>query len=126
MQINIGAKNGNTYQVETENPNNVIGRQIGDQVDGENFNLPGYTLEITGGSDKQGFPMRENIDGTERRKVLIKDGSGIQPERKGVKHRKSVRGNTVSDEIQQLNVKVVEEGDQSIEEILNEDEEEEE
>lgn len=125
MQVNIGATNGKTYQVELENPESILGKQIGETFQGGIVDLDGYELEITGGSDKQGFPMRENIDGSERQKKLIKDGSGIQTNKDGVKQRKSVRGNTVSEEIQQLNVKVVEEGDQEIEEALNESENEE-
>jgi len=124
MQINIGAKNGKAYQIELENPNTILGKEIGDEIEGETVDLPGYTLKITGGSDKQGFPMRENIEGSERRKVLLQDGPGIRPDRKGVKHRKSVRGKTVSEEIQQLNVQVIEQGDQEIEEILEDEEEE--
>ncbi len=123
MQINIGTSDGQIYQTEAE-PENFVGKKIGDTFEADFMGLEGYKLKITGGSDKSGFPMRKSIEGSERKRVLIEGGSGIRPEEKGVKRRKSVRGNTVSTEIQQLNTRVVEEGSKPVEELLgNEDEE---
>ena len=34
----------------------LIGRSIGDKIDGIFVNLPGYRLQITGGSDGSGVP----------------------------------------------------------------------
>jgi small subunit ribosomal protein S6e len=67
--------------------------------------------------------MRETIEGSERERVLIEEGSGIDEDEDGVRKRKSVRGKRVSDEIQQLNTRVVKEGSKSVEELLGEDEE---
>lgn len=125
MQINIGAQNGEVYQTESE-AENFVGKQIGDTFNGEVIELNGYELKITGGSDKSGFPMRKSIEGNERSRVLIGDGAGIRPEEKGDRLRKSVRGNTVSTEIEQLNVKVVEEGGKSLEDHFSEEEDSEE
>lgn len=122
MQVNIGNSDGNVHQIETE-PEKFVTREIGDEVYGDSLGLDGYTLEITGGSDKSGFPMRKSIEGSERRRVMIEDGSGINSEEDGIRKRKSVRGNTVSTEIEQLNMKVIEEGSKSIEDLLDEDEE---
>ena len=122
MQVNIGTSDGNVHQIETE-PEKFVTKEIGDEVDGSSLGLDGYTLEITGGSDKSGFPMRKSIEGSERRRVMIEDGSGINSEEDGIRKRKSVRGNTVSTEIEQLNMKVIEEGSKSIEDLLDEDEE---
>lgn len=124
MQITIGTKDGETFQTEVEDASQLTGKKIGESFDGGIIGLSGYELQITGGSDKQGFPMRKSIDGTARRRVLLEDGSGIQEDEKGMRRRKSVRGNTVSDEIQQLNTTVVEEGSKSVEDLLGEDEEE--
>ena len=124
MQINIGSKDGNVYQTESE-VENFVGKQIGETFNGEVLELNGYKLEITGGSDTSGFPMRKSIEGNERRRVLIDDGAGIRPEEQGKKKKKSVHGNTVSNNIEQLNVKVVEEGGKSLEEHFSEDEDEE-
>ena len=125
MKVTIGTKDGETFQTEVEDNSQLIGKEIGEEFDGGLVGIPGYTLEITGGSDKAGFPMRKSIEGSERQRVLIEDGSGIQAEEKGTKHRKSVRGRTVSGQIEQLNTTVVEEGSKTVEEILEGDEEEE-
>lgn len=121
MQITIGTEDGETFQKEVEENPQVVGKSIGETFEGGIIGLEGYTLEITGGSDKQGFPMRESIEGVERRRVLLGDGTGIREDGDGVRRRKSVRGNTVSGEIQQLNTKVVESGDKSVEELLEEE-----
>lgn len=124
MKITVGAEDGTTHQIEIDEASQLVGHKIGETFDGGIVELPGYKLEITGGSDKQGFPMRRSIEGSERRSILIGEGSGIQAE-EGVRRRKSVRGNTVSTNTEQLNTKVVESGSKSIEEILEEDSEEE-
>lgn len=124
MQVTIGTKDGETFQTELEDPSQLTGKQIGEEFDGGIVGLEGYTLEITGGSDKDGFPMRESIEGTVRRKVLLKKGAGINEQEDGVRRRKSIRGNTISEEIQQLNTTVAEEGSKSVEELLNQEEEE--
>ena len=123
MQITIGTDDGQTFQTEIEESAKLVGKEIGDEFDGGIVGLSGYTLKITGGSDRSGFPMRETIEGSERERVLIEDGSGIDVSEDGVRERKSVRGKRVSDEIQQLNTTVVEEGSKSVEELLGEDEE---
>lgn len=124
MKITIGNTDGNTYQTETEEIPQIYGKQIGDEFDGGIVGLEGYTLKITGGTDRQGFPMRKSIEGAERKKVLLEKGSGIREDEDGVRRRKSVRGNTVSGEIEQLNTVVTEEGSKSVEELLNEEDEE--
>lgn len=123
MQITIGTDDGQTFQTEIEESAKLVGKEVGDEFDGGIVGLSGYTLKITGGSDRSGFPMRETIEGSERERVLIEDGSGIDVSEDGVRERKSVRGKRVSDEIQQLNTRVVEEGSKSVEELLGEDEE---
>ena len=125
MQINIGTQNGEVYQEES-NVENFVGKKIGETFNGEVLGLNGYELEITGGSDTSGFPMRKSIESNERSRVLIKDGAGIRPEEKGDRLRKSVHGNTVSKNIEQLNVKVVEEGGKSLEDHFSEEEDSEE
>ena len=123
MQITIGTQDGQTFQTEIEESAKLVGKEIGDEFDGGIVDLSGYTLKITGGSDRSGFPMRETIEGSELEKVLIEEGSGIDVSEDGVRERKSVRGRRVSNQIQQLNTTVVEEGSKSVEELLGEDEE---
>ncbi|MFB6209391.1 MAG: 30S ribosomal protein S6e [Candidatus Nanohaloarchaea archaeon] len=122
MKVTVGNSDGETHQIEVEDSSKLVGKKIGEEIDGGIIGLEGYSLEITGGSDKQGFPMRESIEGAVRRRILIEEGQGIREDEEGVRRRKSVRGNTVSEEIEQLNTRVVDEGSKPVEELLsNED-----
>ncbi|MEM3377415.1 MAG: 30S ribosomal protein S6e [Candidatus Bathyarchaeia archaeon] len=85
-----------------------IGRKIGEIVDGSIVDLPAHKLQITGGSDKDGIPMRANVHGGGRRKVILSGGTGFNPKREGERRRKTVRGNIITDEIVQINAKIVE------------------
>lgn len=112
-------KTKKAYQKEVDqSASGLIGRKIGDVVDGSFLGLPGYKLEITGGSDNQGFPMRKDVEGTARKKIILSQPPGFHPERKGQRKRKSVRGNTISAEISQVNTKVVEYGKKPLSELL--------
>ncbi|MCS7124244.1 MAG: 30S ribosomal protein S6e [Candidatus Bathyarchaeota archaeon] len=97
-----------TVELEDARAAPLIGKKIGDTIDGAIFGLSGYKVQITGGSDKDGFPMRPNVHGGVRRKVVLSGGVGFNPEQKGQRRRKMVRGNVITDEIVQLNVKIVE------------------
>ena len=104
-------KSKKAWQVEKDAPG-LLGRKVGEQINGSLIGLNNFTLEITGGSDKQGFPMRYDLPGSERKKVLLSKGPGFNSTRKGMRKRKNVRGNTISEEIIQVNLKIVEgEGD---------------
>lgn len=86
----------------------LIGKKIGDVIDGTVLGLPGFKVKITGGSDKDGFPMRPNVHGGVRRSVVLSGGVGFNPQKKGERKRKKVRGNVITDEIVQINAKIVE------------------
>ncbi len=118
-------KNGKSYQtnVEGHHANSLIGKRINDEVDGIFVNLPGYKLKITGGSDFDGFPMKKNIPGPGRKKILGKGGAGFKNLKGGVRKKKTVRGNTISPDISQLNMKVIEHGPKSIKDIFEEEKE---
>jgi small subunit ribosomal protein S6e len=61
-----------------------------------------------GGSDKDGVPMRPSVHGGVRRNVVLSGGVGFNPKNKGERKRKAVRGNVLTDEIVQVNTKIVE------------------
>jgi len=113
-------KSRKAWQIEKEVPS-LIGKKIGENFDGSSIGLSGFSLQITGGSDKEGFPMRPDLPGVSRKKVLLTKGVGFSGTKKirkvkykvkGMKKRKYVRGNTISDAIMQVNCKVVQgEGD---------------
>ena len=86
----------------------LIGRRMGEVIDGSIVDLPGHKVQITGGSDKDGFPMRPNVHGGVRREVVLSGGVGFNPETRGARRRKTVRGNVITDEIVQVNMKIVE------------------
>lgn len=88
----------------------LIGKRIGDKIKGEILELPGYEFEITGGSDNAGFPMRRDVLGSQRKKVLIVSGVGIRKNRDGNRRRITVAGNTIYDGTVQINMKVVKHG----------------
>jgi small subunit ribosomal protein S6e len=85
----------------------LIGRKIGEIIDGSIVDLPGKKVQITGGSDKDGFPMRPNVHGGVRRQVILSGGVGFNPRQEGERRRKTVRGNVITDEIVQVNMKIV-------------------
>ena len=102
--------------------NALVGKSIGEEIDGIFVELPGYKLKITGGSDKSGVPMRGDLDGNQRRKILMKGYVGFNPVRGGQRKRKLVRGRTLSSDISQVNLKVIDYGPKSIEELLKPEE----
>jgi len=83
-------------QISGHHANSLIGKKIGDEVDGIFISLPGYKLEITGGTDKNGFTMRRDFPGVGRRKLLLSKGLGFNSKEKGLRKKKSVRGNTIN------------------------------
>ncbi|TIA98648.1 hypothetical protein E3P96_03114, partial [Wallemia ichthyophaga] len=75
----------------------------------------GYIFRITGGNDKQGFPMKQGVLLPHRVKLLLKAGhSCYRPRRTGERRRKSVRGCIVNTDIAVLSVAIVKQGEQEI------------
>lgn len=118
-------KNGRSYNtvVSGQHANRLLGMKIGDEFDGLFVSLPGYKLRIMGGADKDGFPMRRDLPGQLRKKVVLSGGVGFHPETKGQRRRKYIRGNTISSDIVQVNMKVTSYGPRTIEEQLKQEEE---
>ena len=85
-----------------------IGRRLGETLDGSAVDLPAHTVQILGGSDKDGVPMIGNVHGGIRRRVVLSTGTGFKGTKKGERRRKTVRGNIITDEIAQINMKIVE------------------
>lgn len=101
---------GTSKTVELEETRTVplIGRRVGEILDGAVVGLSGHKVRITGGSDKDGFPIRPNVHGGVRRKVILGGGVGFNPKDEGQRRRKMVRGNVITDEIVQINMKIME------------------
>ena len=88
------------------------GMKIGEIIKGGLIGFPNYEFQITGGSDASGFPMRKDVHGPVKKRILVsKRAIGYKPKRKGEKRRKMVRGNEVSYDMTLLNLKVVKYGE---------------
>src|ERR1700733_13661579 len=75
----------------------------------------GYIFRITGGNDKQGFPMKQGVMLPHRVRLLLSDGhSCFRIRRDGDRRRKSVRGCIVASDIAVLAVVIVKQGDNDI------------
>lgn len=113
-------KTGKAYQVELKDAgaNRLLGHHIGDKIDGGVLGLPGYSVVVTGGSDREGFPMRADLPGSKRRRLLVASGTGYHATAEGKKRRKSIHGRDISADVGQVNVKIVEQGSKPVEDLL--------
>jgi len=93
-----------TKELKDNEANRLLGLQLGNQTDASVVSLQGK-LTLTGGSDKSGVPMRNDIHGTARKYILLSKGVGLQTAEIGQRVRKLMRGNTISEEIYQINCK---------------------
>ncbi len=102
-------KTGTARQVEVRGAKAqaLIGLKIGDVVDGSIVGMPNVKLVITGGSGISGEPMRPDLPGGAKRRLLLSGPPGYHPPRKGMRKRKLVRGNTITEEVVQINMKVL-------------------
>ena len=133
---------GRSFSVEItgSNFNHFLGKKIGDSAEGMfvgegESSLNGYKLQITGGSDKTGRPMRSELEGGNVKSILITAGTGYKGKRyvkknskiyrykyDGLRRRRNLRGNTISTDTRQLNLKVLEYGKKSLGSILGDEE----
>ena len=109
-------KTGKCVQKELKDPESsaLIGKKIGEKIDGSSIGLADYEFELTGGSDYCGFPMRKDVQGTNRKRILAIQGVGIKKKAKGIKQRKTVCGDTIKEKIVQVNLKILKEGKEKI------------
>jgi ribosomal protein S6E (S10) len=118
FKINVSYK-GKTAKIESDNEE-LISKKIGEKIKGEELssNLKGYNLEITGTSDISGIPGLKGLEGTGYHKKLLKFGFGMKDKRKGVRVRKNLRGEEISNKTVQINTKVLKEGEKKFEDLL--------
>jgi small subunit ribosomal protein S6e len=134
FKINISEKTGKTFHLESESPG-IVGKKLREKVSGGEISpdLAGYEFEIAGASDRAGFTAMGNVEGFALRKVLLGYGKGMKKRSRkegkkkrgnlkphGLRLRKTVRGNTISEEISQVNLKVLKEGSRKLSEIFPE------
>lgn len=88
-------------------------RRMGAEVPGDSLGeeFKGYIFRITGGNDKQGFPMMQGILTNHRVRLLFRTGMKcFRPRRSGERKRKSVRGAIVGPDLSVLNLVLVQKG----------------
>jgi len=101
---------GKSRFVEVEGTQAVplVGRKLGEVIEGSVVKMSGHKLKITGGSDKDGFPMRPNVHGGVRVGAILSEGVGFHPSQNGERQRKTLRGDIITEDIVQINMKIVE------------------
>ena len=110
----VKGKQSYQREVPKDKEGALVGRKIGEKVEGGIVGLAGYALQITGGSDVAGFPMRKDVPGQKKVKVVTGRGVGLRRARKGTKYAKNVSGNTIAAGTAQVNAKIVEYGPQAL------------
>jgi ribosomal protein S6E (S10) len=122
FKINVSHK-GRTYKTET-NTEEIIRTKIGDKIDGKvlSEDLEGYELEITGTSDIAGFPGIKGYLGPQLKQALLtREDKGMNITKpKGLRLKKTIRGEEISEKTAQINTKVIKEGKKKFDEICPE------
>lgn len=113
------------FEVDGQDANRFIGRSLGEEIDGAAVGLEGFTIELTGGSDVTGRPMRTDVPGSGLRELLLDGGVGFKPTRDGERRRVTVRGRQISEATAQINAKVVD-GEGTVAAALGESDDEDE
>ena len=130
----VGQLPGAQVNVTGQHANVLVRKKIGDEIDGMFCGLPGYKLKITGGSDKDGFPMRPEIPSSGRKRILVSRSRGYKPNRKlirkkrtfrttGNRRKKTFRGNEISPDTLQINTVVTHHGPKTLQELAPKKEE---
>jgi len=105
FKVVISDKTGKSlsHELKDKDAQPFLGSKIGDTFDSSLVGLSGGKLQITGGSDKSGTPMRSDVHGGVKKYVLLITGVGMRDSTDGKRVRKLLRGNMITEEIYQLN-----------------------
>ncbi len=90
------------YEVKDKEASAFLGLKINDVVNGSILGADG-DIRIAGGSDRAGFPMRADLQGGVKKYILLTKGVGFKKADVGERGRKLIRGNTITDDIYQIN-----------------------
>jgi small subunit ribosomal protein S6e len=109
-------KAGQAYNVSVSggSASAFLGKRIGDEVDGAPVGLGGYRMRITGGSDRNGNPMRGDLPGMARRRLLLSGGTGFHPRLEGERRRRMIRGSEITPDLVQINASVTAYGEKPL------------
>lgn len=119
FKINVSHK-GRTFKADSDNES-FIRMKIGDKIQGSlvSTELDGYELEITGTSDLSGFPgLKGHLGGQLRGLLLTKKDKGMNLTRpRGLRLKKTIRGEEISEKTSQINTKILREGVKKFDEV---------
>ena len=109
FQVVVSDGTGHTeqFEVDGQDANRFLNRDLGEEVDGGAVGHDGVTLELTGGSDEAGRPMRADVAGPELKELLLEGGVGYHPSRDGERKRVTVRGRQISEATAQINAQMI-------------------
>ncbi len=96
-----------SHELRDKSAQPILGSKIGDVLDSSIVGMNQGKIKITGGSDKSGTPMRQDIHGGVKKYVLLSKGVGMRKTGEGTRVRKLIRGNMVTEEIFQLNCRLI-------------------
>ena len=113
-------KTGKTAQMEVpkDMEATLLGKKIGDVLDGFSVGLEGFKLQVTGLSDTSGTPSRMGVEGTRKARLLLSGGAGIKYSKHGFRARKLIRGNQISADTMQINTFITEYGAKPLTELF--------
>merc|ERR1711908_132100 len=117
MKLNIAyPETGAQKAIEIDDDKKLLpffDKRVAQEVDADSLGeeWTGYRFRISGGNDKQGFPMMQGVLTPERVRLLLRKGSKCYRQRRtGEMKRKSVRGCIVSQDLSVLNLVIVQNG----------------
>lgn len=118
FKLNISDK-GKSWKIESSSES-LVGRKLGETIEGKEISadMEGYEFEISGASDIAGFPHKKELEGTHLRKVLLSKGWGMKDSISGIRRRKSLRGNVLSEKTIQINLTVRKSGSKALKDIF--------
>ncbi len=97
-------------EIEGSRAQALIGRSLGETIDGSALGISPGKLLISGGCDKNGIPMRGDVHGGVKKYIVLSSGPGFRSTRHGERRRKLVRGRNITDETYQINFTIKKEG----------------
>jgi small subunit ribosomal protein S6e len=110
FKVIVSDKNGKSISKELKDKEAqpLVGLRIGEIVDASVVGVSSGKIQLRGGSDKSGTPIRKDVHGGVKKYVLLSEGTGMKDDREGIRKRKLVRGNMITEEIYQINCLLLE------------------
>ncbi|MDD4299140.1 MAG: 30S ribosomal protein S6e [Methanomicrobium sp.] len=113
-------KTGKAYNITATGgmAGSLIGKKVGQQISADALGFAGYTIELTGATDRTGIPARKDLPGAGKRKLLLSESTGFHEKYAGERRRKAIRCAEITPDFVQINAKVVGYGDKSLEQYF--------